>query len=275
MKTLLSTLLLVFVSYITQAQYLSLYNNPITITSFGKITNSNPGQPVINQRSVYEYADSGRWNKYFGPKISYPGYIGVNHPVTSNPRLAWLDNDTAALRATKFSDIGLSLFNNDSGYLNTIGSRNCISITTNGTSGAATYNSSTGIFNIPNYTVPSAPTYNNSPARSLNTVFQISTTKSTRVSYSITCSTNLSLLNLNGAAQAFLEISQDGSTNWLTISGAGITRILSIAITLGINESQIYNIQGEVPIGWYCRIRTVTSGTGSTVVFTSGQEVQY
>jgi hypothetical protein len=153
--------------------------------------------------------------------------------------------------------------------------RAAISLTTTGTSGAATYNSSTGLLNVPNYATPSAPTYNNAPSRTLNSAFQISTTKNTRVSYSVTCVTALSLLNLNGTAQAFLEISADGSTNWITLNGAGIARTLSVAITLGLNESSIYNIQGEIPATFYCRIRTSTAGTGSTVTFTSGQEVQY
>jgi hypothetical protein len=120
-----------------------------------------------------------------------------------------------------------------------------------------------------------APTYNNAPSRTLNSAFQISTTKNTRVSYSVTCVTALSLLNLNGTAQAFLEISADGSTGWITLNGAGIARTLSVAITLGLNESAIYNIQAEIPAAFYCRIRTSTAGTGSTVTFTSGQEVQY
>lgn len=45
----------------------------------------------------------------------------------------------------------VSAFSNDSAYLNQAGARAAISLTTTGTSGAATYNSGTGVLNIPNY----------------------------------------------------------------------------------------------------------------------------
>lgn len=45
----------------------------------------------------------------------------------------------------------LSSFTNDSAYVNQAGARSAISLTTTGTSGAATYNSSTGVLNVPNY----------------------------------------------------------------------------------------------------------------------------
>lgn len=118
-----------------------------------------------------------------------------------------------------------------------------------------------------------APTYNNAPTVSLNTSNQLSTTNKTRVSYTVSITTALSLLNLNAAGQAFLEISPNGTT-WTTINSAGISRTLGVAISVGLNETAYYNIQGEVPTGWYRRIRTTTSG-GASVAFVSGQEVQY
>lgn len=118
-----------------------------------------------------------------------------------------------------------------------------------------------------------APTYNNAPGRSLNTSVQISTTKRTRVSYTVSLTTALSLLNSSAAGQVFLEISQNNST-WTTINSAGLSRSLAIVVAVGINETVYYNIQGEVPTGYYVRLRTVTSG-GATMTFVSGQEVQY
>lgn len=46
----------------------------------------------------------------------------------------------------------VSTFSNDSGYVTQAGARSAISLTTTGTSGSATYNSSTGVLNIPAYT---------------------------------------------------------------------------------------------------------------------------
>jgi hypothetical protein len=45
----------------------------------------------------------------------------------------------------------VSAFTNDSGYITQAGARSAVSLTTTGTSGAATYNSGTGVLNIPNY----------------------------------------------------------------------------------------------------------------------------
>lgn len=45
----------------------------------------------------------------------------------------------------------VSFFSNDSAYVNQAGARSAVSLTTTGSSGAATYNSSTGVLNIPNY----------------------------------------------------------------------------------------------------------------------------
>lgn len=117
------------------------------------------------------------------------------------------------------------------------------------------------------------PSFNNTPSITLNTSSQISTTKNTKVSYTVAITTAISLLNLNSSAQAFLEISADNST-WITINSAGTTRTLSAALTLSLNETVYFNIQGEVPAGYYRRIRTITAG-GGTVTLSSGQEVQY
>lgn len=45
----------------------------------------------------------------------------------------------------------ISTFTNDSAYITQAGARTAISLTTTGTSGAASYNNSTGVLNIPNY----------------------------------------------------------------------------------------------------------------------------
>lgn len=159
-------------------------------------------------------------------------------------------------------------------YFTNARARSAISLTTTGTSGAASYNSSTGVLNIPNYAVTAASSFNNTPSRTIGTSFQISTTRNARVSYTVQVVTQLALLNLNAQAQVFLEISPD-NVNWSIINGAGPNRTLSVAISLGLNETMLLNIAGSVPAGYWCRLRGVTAGTGSTVAFSSGQEEQY
>lgn len=135
------------------------------------------------------------------------------------------------------------------------------------TNGGVTYNSSTG-------EVSQTPaTYNNSPGRALTTSFRPSTVRPTRVSYTISIATTLSLLNLNSSGTVALQISPDNST-WTTINSAGITRTLAVSISVGLNDTSLLNVAGEIPTGYYCRLLPTTSG-GATITFSSGQEVTY
>lgn len=149
---------------------------------------------------------------------------------------------------------------------------NSNTITVNGVS--ATLGSNPN-FNIP---VPGTPSYSNSPTRSLVTTttatgVQISTTKATRVSYTVTHSIALTLLLTSGSSQVYLEISpSNASGSWIEISRAGYSD--GVAVAVAITKTTSNNVQGEVPAGWYVRLRSVTSGAGSAI-FTSGQEVQY
>lgn len=151
------------------------------------------------------------------------------------------------------------------------GARSAISLTTTGTSGAAVYNSSTGVLNIPNYAV-GAPTYNNTPSRTINGAgIQISTTKNTRVTYTITHSIALTLVLTSGSSMVFLEVSPNNST-WTTISQAGYSD--GVAVAIALTKTNTNNVQGEVQAGWYMRLRAVTTGAGSAALV-NGQEVQY
>lgn len=118
-------------------------------------------------------------------------------------------------------------------------------------------------------TALTSPTYNHTPGRSLNTSYQLSTTKRTKVSYTVGVTTALTLINLASSGRVYLEISANNST-WTSINSAGVTK--TVAVGIAINETQYYNVQGEVPAGYYVRLRSVTSG-GATVAFESGQEV--
>lgn len=160
-------------------------------------------------------------------------------------------------------------YNNGSGVVTNSAPDQVVSLT------SGTGISVTGTY--PNFTVSgssTAATFNNSPSRPVNsTSWQVSTTRPARVSYTVSCTTALALLNLNSNAQVFLEISSNNST-WITVNGAGSTKTLSVSITVGINDTTLYNLQCEVPSGWYVRLRSVTSG-GGTTAFSSGQEITY
>lgn len=171
--------------------------------------------------------------------------------------------------------------------LDTAGARTAINLTTIGSSGASTYNTSTGVLNIPNYTSTTytagggiaissgvisqtAPTYSTT-ARTLNSSFRPSTTRPTRVSYTITHSITLTLILTSGSSMVYLEISPDNST-WTTISQAGYSD--GVAVAVALTKTTTNNVQGEIPSNYYARLRAVTSGAGSAA-FTCGQEVTY
>lgn len=110
----------------------------------------------------------------------------------------------------------------------------------------------------------SAPTMN---TRSISTTgFKISSSQSTRVSYTVTIASTITI----GAAQAFLEIAPD-------VAGSAGTYVTVCAVgesSVALLNSKYYNMQGEIPSNYWTRIRSNVSGGGS-VVYSFGQETTY
>lgn len=156
---------------------------------------------------------------------------------------------------------------NGSGFVDQAGARSAISLTTTGTSGAATYNSSTGVINIPNYDTPVAPTITNNVSRSLNSNYTISSTLRARVNYSINISWTLQAL-LSGTGSAFLEYSTNAGSSWVTVTQ--VTKTIGLLTFAGADDM---NLSGEIELGALVRIRTTS--TNMTVAYTRGQEVTY
>jgi hypothetical protein len=142
-----------------------------------------------------------------------------------------------------------------------------------GTGISVTGGTAIGSYVVTNTAPYIAPSFNNAPSITLNSSSQISTTKNCRCTYSVTVTTAVSLLTGTSSGQAFLEISANNST-WTEINRAGNTSTLTVAITVSVGATNSYNLQGDVPAGYYRRIRTTTSG-GGAVAYNSGQEVSY
>lgn len=90
------------------------------------------------------------WSTLTGAPTTLAGYaISDAYPLTGNPS-AFLTsiNSSAVTTALGFTPYNAT---NPSSYIAVAGARTSISITTTGTSGAATYSNSTGVFNIPQY----------------------------------------------------------------------------------------------------------------------------
>lgn len=121
--------------------------------------------------------------------------------------------------------------------------------------------------------------YNNTPSRSIvtgtgATGFQISATRESRVQYSPTMVTTASISG-NASDIIVLEICATNSAtaaNWQEIGRLTNAQALSLAITLQSVQTTSGCLTGNIPLGWFAKLRAITSGTISNS-FTSGQEV--
>lgn len=165
----------VFSSVSTSGDYNDLINKPSGSSQVNADWTSSTGSSqILNKPSLSTVATSGAYADLSGaPSIpaaqvnsdwsaasgvtqilnkptTLAGY-GVTdaYPLTGNPSsfLTSITNGqvTAALGFTPYNA------SNPSSYVTQSGARSAITLTTTGTSGAATYNSSTGALNVPNY----------------------------------------------------------------------------------------------------------------------------
>lgn len=229
------------------------------------------------------------------------------------------------------SALGFTPYNatNPSGYVGQSGARSAISLTTTG-SGAASYNSTTGVLNVPtpsaggagtvtsvglsssdlsitgspvtssgsftanlNTSGVSAGTYSSvtvtnkgivtsatnrsqaSASRSLNSGFQISTTRDSLVNYSVDVSCTATLLG-GQTGTVFLEVASDSgfTTNLQEVARSVNGNSVSLAIAITVIQNVTGTLTGYVPAGYYVRIRTANTVGTPTFSYRSGQEIQ-
>lgn len=104
------------------------------------------GKPSTFPPSAHTQA----WSTITSTPTTLAGYgIADAYPLSGNPS-AFLTGITSGQVTAA---LGFTPYNatNPSAYINQAGARTAISLTTTGTAGAATYNSSTGVLNVPNY----------------------------------------------------------------------------------------------------------------------------
>lgn len=229
------------------------------------------------------------------------------------------DGSLATFPSLPVVPTAVSAFTNDAGYISQSGARTSISLTTTGTSGAATYNSTTGVLNVPTYAtsggtvtiitagtglsggtitttgtismpnIGTAGSYNGTfttdaqgrvtggtnrsftnPTRSLNTVFQVSTTQDALVSYAVDI-TVAALLIGGSSGRVYLEYANEASFT------TGITVVTSSGNSTGgvlnITNVGTASLSGVIPAGKYVRIRTVNVTSTPTFTYQSAQEV--
>lgn len=208
-------------------------------------------------------ADTG--NKWLGVGTYIPP-SQVNCDWNSSSGVSQLLNKPTIPSTTTQISEGTNLYYTD------VRSRAAVILTTTGSSGAATYSSSTGVLNIPNYAVPSSPTINNNVSRTLNSNYTISSTQLAEVRYTVTLSCSTPLLAGSASAQVFLEYSTNAGSTWVTVSDVLNTQTVALSVSISISTPQNFVLSGTIPANALVRLRSATAGSGS-VTYVRGQEV--
>ncbi len=121
--------------------------------------------------------------------------------------------------------------------------------------------------------LPEAPSQS-SASRSLNSAFQISTTRNCLVVYSVNISSSLSISG-GESGTVVLEIASDFgfTTNVQELSRCTNGNTGTLTIGLSLVQDITASMSGFVPSGYYCRLRTANNTGTPTFTYRSGQEV--
>lgn len=132
------------------------------------------------------------------------------------------------------------------------------------------------------YTITAADIYSlvvpartfTTPARSLNSAFQISVLQDVQVSYAVDIAATLSLTT-GQTGTVVLEYADNSgmSTNVVTLQSAVNGNTGTLAIGLGLTQTATVTLTGIVPAGKYVRLRTVNTTGTPTFTFRTAQEV--
>ncbi len=125
-------------------------------------------------------------------------------------------------------------------------------------------------------TLPVASRTINSQARSLNSCFQVSSTKDALVTYSVDIASTLSLTG-GQTGTVFLEYSDNSgcSTNTTEVSRFVNGNTGTLTIGLNITQNATGTLTGMVPAGKWVQLRTANTAGTPAFTFRSGQEVLF
>lgn len=135
---------------------LSTWTGSTSVTTLGTIsTGTWSGTPIVDGK----IASASTWNAKqnaitTGTTLQY--LTGALSLATFPTAVSSFTNDSGYITPSSSSALtnktgNISQWTNDSSYITQSGARSAISLTTTGSSGSATYNSSTGVLNVPTY----------------------------------------------------------------------------------------------------------------------------
>lgn len=128
------------------------------------------------------------------------------------------------------------------------------------------------IFQTPGY-LPTPRSFTN-PTRTLNSAFQVSTTRDALVSYTVDIAATLSLVTGQAGTVTLQYADNSGmSTNLVTVQSSVNGNAGTLALGLGLTQTASCSLTGMIPAGKY--VRLVTANTVGTPAFTmrAAQEV--
>jgi hypothetical protein len=248
---------------------------PINPTTEYFVSNSN--------RVVMDFQDSS-WLKIRPDSLFFPLLnSSLNHGTPGS--ILWTTS-TGLVRISPItslpitsdqitSGLGFIPYNatNPSSYITQSGARTAVSLTTTG-SGAAIYNNSTGVLNIPTPSAAVTPTYNNTVTRPINsTTYTISSAQPARVYYTVTIQCTATI-GSTASGSVLFQYSLNNGTTWLDGSSVGNSNTVSLAVVLNSVNAQTGVISCEVPPNALCRMVSASAGTTS-ISYLRGVEILY
>lgn len=173
------------------------------------------------------------------------------------------------ISVTKLPQVAISGY-----YSNLIGSPSLppvLSLTTTG-SGAAGYNSTTGVLNVPTPSGAVTPTINNNVTRPINsTTFTVSTTKQAFVAYNVTISCTATIGSAATGSVA-LQYSTNAGSTWNTVGTVSNSNTVTLAVVLNSVQVSGLQVSGYIPANALVRLVSTTTGT-VTINYLTGIEV--
>lgn len=119
--------------------------------------------------------------------------------------------------------------------------------------------------------LPVAPSQS-TVTRSFNSGFKPSTTRNANVRYSVNIASQVSLSG-GQSGEVYLEISENGSTGWITIAKVSNQNTGTLVIGLILQQNLTFCLSGYVPANWTARLRTNNVTGSPSYTYECGQEV--
>lgn len=276
------------ISFKSYSQNFPVVSNSAIDTSRRVYLQNSPTNTLGNRRELEILKDSS-WVMWLVNR-AYAWQMRSNPNMGTPINMMWLTSDSGRLMSTPIGSVPISSFLNDN--MMTV-SRATDSITAINAGIATKYTTPAGTTvqyvrgdgSLATMPTASSFSFNNTPARSIVTVaaaangFQISSTKTSFVHYSvkISCAVQIGVAT-NVEGYIVLEVCATNSStagDWIEVGRVTNGQNISLAIALASTQVAGFQLNGVVPIGYYCRMRSVNTSGTPTYSTGSQEEVTY